>query len=265
MVKSTAYPEAFKKAVAKSLIAHIILLLVALIGLPSIFMPQEQTPMDVVMVELTKGTSDDIGDGLKAVDHLPENTIEEQKNLMPEAKDTRTSAPQKVEVAKTPPAVDPRTMADPEKKVKKPQPSGVDAATAAALAKIEAQLKQRKITPQIAQTQGTEGYKYGTTDKPVKVDGGNAEYIKYRNMVKAKIQREWMRPPVASGVSFKLSVNVRISSSGQVISKRLIKKSGDSVIDGSVMRAIDRASPFPVPPPLVKDEALNEGFSIVLQ
>jgi outer membrane biosynthesis protein TonB len=265
MLKRVAYPEAFKKAVVKSLIIHVSLLLIALIGLPSVFLPQEQVPMDVVMVELTRGTSDDAGDGMKAVDHLPENTIEEQKNLMPEAKDTRTSAPQKVEVVKTPPAVDPKTMADPEKKVKKPQPSGVDAATAAALAKIEDQLKQRKITQQVAQAQGTEGYKYGTTDKPVKVDGGNAEYIKYRAMVKTKIQLEWIRPPIASGVKYKLSVNVRIGATGQVISKSLIKKSGDGAIDGSIMRAIDRASPFPVPPPLVKDEALKEGFSIVLQ
>lgn len=262
MVKRVAYPEAFKKAVTQSLVIHVVLVLIAFIGLPSVFLPQQQEPMEVIMVELTKGTSDDIGDGMKAVDHLPENTIEEQKNLMPEAKDTRTTAPQKVEVVKTPPAVDPRTMADPEKKVKKPQPSGVDAATAAALAKIEAQLQQRKITNQVAQTKGTEGYKYGTTDKPVKVDGGNAEYIKYRNMVKAKIQREWIKPPIASGVKLKLAISVKISSSGQVISKVLIKKSGDGAMDGSIMRAIDRASPFPVPPPAVKDEALNSGFQI---
>lgn len=262
MLKRIAYPEAFKKAVVKSLIVHIALLLVAMIGLPSVFMPEEQKPMDVIMVELTKGTSDDIGDGLKAVEHLPENTIEEQKNLMPEAKDTRTTAPQKVEVAKTPPVADPKAMQDPDKKVKKPQPAGVDAATAAALAKIENQLRQRKITNQVAQTQGTEGYKYGTTNKPMRASPNDPEYIKYRAMVKAKIMREWIRPPVAGAAMPKLAVRVKISSTGQVISKVFAKKSGDTAVDGSVMRAIDRASPFPVPPVTVKEEALNEGFMI---
>ena len=51
MLKRVAYPEAFKKAVIKSLVAHVALLLIALIGLPSVFLPQEQVPMDVVMVE----------------------------------------------------------------------------------------------------------------------------------------------------------------------------------------------------------------------
>lgn len=262
MVKRVAYPEAFKKALAKSLFFHGALLLVVLIGLPEIFLPEDQKPMDVVMVELTKGTSEDIGDGMKAVDHLPENTIEEQKNLMPEAKDTRTAAPQKVEVAKTPPAVDPRTMAEPDKKVKRPQPAGVDAATAAALAKIENQLKQRKITQQQAQTQGTEGYKYGTTSKPMRASPNDPEYIKYRAMVKARIMREWIRPPVAGAAMPKLAVRVKISATGQVLSKTFAKKSGDTAVDGSVLRAIDRASPFPVPPPTVKEEAVNEGFMI---
>jgi TonB family protein len=99
----------------------------------------------------------------------------------------------------------------------------------------------------------------------VKVDGGNVEFIKYRNMVKARIQREWMKPPMGEGVKIKLTIAVRISSSGQVISKKLVKGTGNTAVDGSVMRAVERASPFPIPPPIVKDIALNEGFTIVLQ
>jgi protein TonB len=260
MVKSPAYPEAFKKAIVKSLVIHIALLLIAMIGIPKIFLPEAQKPMDVIMVELTKGTSDDIGNGLKAVEHLPENTIEEQKNLMPEAKDVHTTAPQKVEIAKTPPAIDSKAMQDPEKKVKKPQPSGVDAATAAALAKINEQLRQRKITQQQAQTQGTKGYKYGTTDKPINIMN-SPDFIKYRAMVKAKITRERLnfgedkslKPP---------AINININASGTIVSKSFARRSGSTSVDAAAMRAVERSSPLPPPPESIKAFVSTYGFTI---
>lgn len=253
------HPEAFKKAVAKSLFAHFILLLVALIGLPEIFLAEDQKPVDVIMVDITRGTSDELGESPPEVKHLPDNTIEEQKNPMPTATDTRTTAPRVVEVVKTPPAVDSKTMKDPEKTVKT-QPKGVDAATAAALAKINDALKQRKITEQAANTTGAEGYKYGTTDKPTNIMN-SPEFIRYTAQVRARITRERInmgnnpttKPP---------KININISSSGAVLSKSLARKSGDPIVDAAAMRAVDRASPLPAPPESIRDFVSKHGLQV---
>lgn len=260
MVRPTSYPEALKKAVVKSLIAHIVLLLIIVIGLPRVFMPEVQRPIDVVMVDITRGNSEDLGNRPPEVQHLPDNTIQEQKNLMPEAKDNMTTAPQKIEVAKTPPAVNPNSMAEPAKKVKKPQPTGVDAAMAAALAKISNNLKQHKIVEQIAQTKGTEGYKYGNTDKPTNILN-NPDLIRYRAMVKAKITRERLylgedrsiKPP---------AINININASGVITSKSFARRSGSSSVDAAAMRAVDRASPLPPPPESIKAYVSKNGFQI---
>lgn len=260
MVRPTSYPEAFKKAVVKSLIAHVVFLLIAIIGLPSVFMPETQLPMDVVMVEITRGNSDELGDSPPEVKHLPENTIQEQKNPMPEAKDNVTTAPRQVEVAKAPPAVNPNSMLEPEKKVKKPQPAGVDSAMAAALAKISNDLKQHKITTQIAQSKGTEGYKYGNTDKPTNIMN-SPDLIKYRAMVKAKITRE--RLNLGDDKSLKSpAINININASGVIVSKSFARRSGSASVDAAAMRAVDRASPLPAPPESIKAFVSTHGFTI---
>lgn len=253
------HPEAFKKAVAQSLFAHFILLLVALIGLPEIFLAEDQKPMDVIMVDITRGTSDELGESPPEVKHLPDNTIEEQKNPMPTATDTRTTAPRVVEVVKTPPAVDPRAMKDPEKTVKT-QPRGMNAADAAALAKINDTLKQHKITDQAANTTGAEGYKYGNTNKPTNIMN-SPELIRYRAMVKDKITRE--RLNLGDDRSIKPpAININISGSGAITSKSFARRSGNASVDAAAMRAVERASPLPVPPESIRAFVSTHGFTI---
>jgi outer membrane biosynthesis protein TonB len=41
-----------------------------------------------------------------------------------------------------------------------------------------------------------------------------------------------------------------------------VRRSGNGSVDDSALRAIQRASPFPVPPEELKWEALNEGFLV---
>jgi len=260
MRKAKSYSQAFKKALTQSITAHIILLLIALIAFRNQTIPTEQEPIDIVMVEITRGNSDELGDTPPEVQHLPENTIEEQKNPMPDAKDAITTAPTRVETATTPPAVDSKTMKEPEKAVKKPQPSGVNAQMAAALAKINNQLRKHKITPQSSQTNGVEGYKYGNTSKPTNILHMPA-FIQYRAMVKAKITRERLnmgsdpniKPPV---------ININISGSGTITSKSFARRSGNASVDAAAMRAVDRASPLPVPPESIRAFVASHGFSI---
>ena len=39
-----------------------------------------------------------------------------------------------------------------------------------------------------------EGYKYGTSNKPLKVPPSDPEYLKYQAMVRYKVMREWIIP-----------------------------------------------------------------------
>ena len=236
-----------------------LLTLLILVIIPDYFSIHEQKPLDVIQIEIPRGTGDDL-ETMKEAPHLPENTIQEQKNPMPEAKDAKTSAPEKVEVQPKPAAADPKQLAEPTKAKPKPQPTSTNSKMAAALANIDKQLHQRKITPQGQTGAAAEGNKYGNSDK-ANLQGGNPEYIRYRNTVKAKVMREWIRPAGVEALK-PPQIRVHISGSGQVTSKAFSRKSNDPAMDGSAMRAIDRASPFPVPPPSIRDEILNEGFNI---
>lgn len=250
-----------KRDLIKSLIGHVLLILLILVIIPNYFAFEKQSPLDIIEVEIPKGTGDDL-EIPKAPPELPENTIQEQKNPMPEAKDATTSAPEKVEVQPKPAAADPKRLAEPEKAkpATNPTPAAPNSKMTAALANIDKQLRQRKITPEASQTGTGVGNQYGNSNK-VNLQGGNPEYIRYRNMVKHKVMREWIRPPGVDALK-PPQIRVHISASGQVTSKAFSRKSNDPSMDGSAMRAIDRASPFPVPPATIRDEILNDGFNI---
>lgn len=254
-----------KKAVFYSILAHILLILFVIFSpmLPWNLMPEEK-PLDIVWVELPKGTGEDIT-GIRETQTLPQTTIQESKEI-PEEKTPPTPPPQKVVVKKQPPVDTKKDMLEPTKKdqkKKEPRVTYGDAAMRKALAKIDKELKK---SPEAAQTgSGSgEGYKFGTGDKPLRISRGDPAYLRYQAQVRAKIMGNWIAPGrYTSGESVPTArVHVTISASGQVLSTRWVRRSGDSSFDESALRAISRASPFPVPPEELKWEALNEGFLV---
>src|SRR5690606_6767763 len=61
-----------------------------------------------------------------------------------------------------------------------------------------------------------------------------------------KVKRNWIKPAgVASGLS--VITNIRVTRSGEVISVDPVESSGDQFFDDSVVRAILKASPLPMP------------------
>ena len=70
---------------------------------------------------------------------------------------------------------------------------------------------------------------------------------KYMSLIEAKVYQHWVKPPnVSKGLVCEL--DVRLIPSGEVINIVLSKSSGDSVYDKSVLSAVKRASPLPLPP-----------------
>lgn len=268
-VRKTGKPPSFRRAVLISAGVHVaVFALLILFPLNSMISPKE--PLDITWVELPKGSGEDIY-GLKNVNHLPDSTIQQQREAeqqmqqqeqpkQPEAKGVITPPKEASEKAMPEPTTGkPKTKKAPAGK----KPSGLDKA----LAKIDQRLKDRRIDPQAAQVEsGGEGYKYGTSDKAVRVPIDDPDYLKYQAMVRSKILSQWVVPGTITQMTPEsrpiIRIIVLISKNGDVISKRWASKSQAESLNTSAMRAIERASPFPIPPERLKWEAYNEGFLV---
>ena len=262
-----------------SAVVHVSLF-TSLLVFPDIGLPFRDKPMriDVMWVEIPKGSSDEIGLGLKEAEGLPKSTIEEQKKLfqpepVQQSLKPELKAPADAKVAeKPPPKQDSRPEIDTSKMIKQtpgapaaPKVSKADKKIKNALAMIDKQLSGRQIVPESSQVgANNDGCKYGTSDKPLRVLPSDPEYIKYQAMVRAKIIRAWIVPTVYSGEGGRYSarLEVTINSDGDVISTRWSKASGNASFDQSAVRAVRNASPFPKPPDRLAWEAYNEGFLV---
>lgn len=272
----------FKTAIVLSGIIHLVLFVTLSIA-PGISLPFKEKPLriDVTWVELPKGTSEDIGLGLKKAEGLPKSTIEEQRQqFQPEPVKQQTlkpelTAPPDVKQEPRPIGKKPeqRPQIDTSKMIRqvpgaKPIVKGspADRKIRDALAKIDKQLSGRQITPESGQVEaGQDGYKYGTSNKPLRVSPSDPEYLKYQAMVRAKIIRAWIVPNVYSldtGARYSARLEVVINDSGEVVSTHWAKSSGNSSFDQSAIRAVRNASPFPRPPERLAWEAYNEGFLV---
>jgi len=259
-----------RKAVIYSAVLHIIIF-VTLSVVPGIRLPMRDKPTRVVWVELPKGTSDEIGLGIKKSEGLPKSTIEEQKKLFeqeqkPLEPEMKAPAPAAEKKPPTPKMAEPSKAKTAEKAPPKRAASTTDRKIANALAMIDKQLANRTIVPESGQIKESgEGYKYGTGNQPLRVLPSDPEYLKYQAMLRARIISEWVLPlryVEESGARRNCSVEVMINMDGEVISTRWERQSGDPTFDQSAVRAVRKASPFPKPPDRLAWEAYNEGFLV---
>ncbi len=240
---------------------------------PKLRTPLYERPMRVTWVELPKGTSDEIGLGIKKSKGLPKTTLAEQKQLYePEAPKQTPLEAKKKKLAKAEekkkPEPRPKMSIPPKAKVRRagtPRRKPKNKKIRDALAKIDKQLAERSAVPEAAQVKvNTEGYKYGTGNKPLKVLPSNPEYLKYQAQVRWKIMRQWIVPVKFTEEGSRLSarLEVMINMDGDVVSIRWASSSGNASFDQSAMRAVKKASPFPKPPDKMAWEAYNEGFLV---
>ena len=77
---------------------------------------------------------------------------------------------------------------------------------------------------------------------------GSVSYANYASAVKSVYERAWRTPDDAANDEANTRVSVTIGSDGTVISSRILDRSGDSKVDASVQRTLDRVTfvaPFP--------------------
>ena len=81
------------------------------------------------------------------------------------------------------------------------------------------------------------------------------EVDKYVEIIRQKVERNWLRPPGATqGMS--CVVSVTLIPGGDVLKAQVTRSSGDPIYDRSVETAVLKASPLPLPP----DAALFDRF-----
>lgn len=88
------------------------------------------------------------------------------------------------------------------------------------------------------------------------------EGMAYQRAVLAKVKENWV-PPEGTPSSVSCTVRVKQFPDGEVISASVVDSCGSMVLDGSVIRAVYRASPLPKPDdPAFLDQELQFTFSV---
>jgi len=285
-VKRTEHTHnGFRRPITISAVGHLVILAI-LVFVPDLSLSlfgERPVRINAIWVDIPRGTSEELGTGMKLAENLPQSTIEEQKKLFqPEKIEQQTLTPEMTapppqdgkEISKKaqPPPERPKIDAratrrnDPKAKPEPVKISRTDKKIMDALAKIDKDLKGRTIVPEASQIEkNQEGYKYGTSDKPMKVAPSDPEYLKYQAMVRGRIIREWIVPSKFTdegSAGYSARIEVLINTDGDVVSVRWESPSGDTTFDQSAVRAVRKASPFPKPPDRLAWEAYNEGFLV---
>ena len=74
-----------------------------------------------------------------------------------------------------------------------------------------------------------------------------AAQITWAQMINRALERAWLRPP-GNTDQFICKLNVRLLPNGQVVSATITKSCGSPILDDSVLKAVYKASPLPLPP-----------------
>lgn len=87
-----------------------------------------------------------------------------------------------------------------------------------------------------------------------------SEIGRYQMVLRKEVVNVWELSAINKPKGLKAQIIVRINKNGDLISAEWEKQSGDSVFDASCMEAIKKASPFPLPPKALWDEAYADGL-----
>ena len=102
-----------------------------------------------------------------------------------------------------------------------------------------------------------------TEEATISLDTKDAIYYPYAKVVKERIQRHWSYPLAAreSYIQGDLLIIFRLERNGHLVNTRIARSSGYQILDGSSLRAIELASPFPPLPDTIPVQFLNINAS----
>jgi colicin import membrane protein len=137
-----------------------------------------------------------------------------------------------------------------------------------AMQKLESMMKSSAQTPpQPAASAAANGKANGSPIRGNEVSRGSSlkgvqrlDHENYVNAVDEHVHRHWSLPQWLANANFKARVLVFVDAQGNVVKKQMTQSSGNQVFDERVMLAIERSSPFPVPPSNLVDILAVDGI-----
>ena len=228
-------PDIFKSSLKLSLIAHVVIVLIFTVR--AYFFTAE--PIDytaAVRVDIVA---------------LPEKLDPSEVTLAPkEEAQPEPKLPEKV-VAPTPKAETPKKSEPDAINIKKTKNKQSEA-----LEKLKRQAALDKIKQQVDKDkQAQDSKKRVSQVKGNIISPGTAltglnklQHENYVGTLDQHIKQNWALPEWLARRDLKARVRVRIGENGQILSREIIKSSGNESYDDVVLDTIDRSVPFPAPP-----------------
>jgi colicin import membrane protein len=181
-----------------------------------------------------------------------------------ELKDTKKKVPDsRAEMALAAKAKKEKEEAEAEKvreKLKQLREKRIEDALAAIRSRAESQEKMEQQQRKAAATSTAAGKEPGAAALGAGGTGGGiaqgAEFIRYFNEMRERIKSGWTW--AGRRTDLVASVRFSVQESGEIVGEKLVRGSGDSSYDESVIRALRKANPLPPPP-----ESHRQEFSEV--
>lgn len=86
-----------------------------------------------------------------------------------------------------------------------------------------------------------------------------SEIYKYSNQIIYQVRQNWTLPPYLTNQQYSSQVEIKISSSGELIYKNVVLSSGNKLYDSFVLKTIEQAQPYPKPQDSIKS-IVKQGF-----
>jgi colicin import membrane protein len=179
-----------------------------------------------------------------------------------------TPAPESVK-EESKPEVKPTPPKEPEKKAATVPKKTSTTSQSAALSKLKSlsaieklkAMKDEKPTVETTKPQA-ETIKGNVLSVGSALKGLNKlEFDQYIGSLDAQVKNNWTLPEWMLTQGLKAEVTIKIDKTGQIIERKLTKKSGNSEFDERVMAAIEKSNPFPPPPEKFTDLVGIQGIT----
>lgn len=203
-------------------------------------------------------------------DKFPHHHVEPE----PEPPKPASPVPKMEEPPAPPPPV---KEAEPVKKIEKKDPEAINLKSnqkkqQEALKKIQ-QMKEREAIAKIKNQQAFQK-RLAEAKKLIKgnqLSSGNdlsglakLQHEAYISSLEKHIRQNWALPEWLSSKNLKAQVRVRVDEHGQLVSRELVRSSGNSTFDDLALQTVERSAPMPPPPEkfikLLKNDGILLGF-----